>query len=43
MIILINDEPNILSAQVNNLLIFTNMNTNKLTFKYIKNKEDKNE
>ena len=40
MIILINDEPHILSGQVNNLLIFTNMYTNKLTFKYIENKEN---
>lgn len=41
MIILIKDQPYILSGQVNNLLIFTNMFTKKLTFKYIKEKENK--
>lgn len=41
MIILINNEPYILSGQVNNLLIFTNMYTNELTFKYIEEKETK--
>lgn len=39
MVILINNEPYILSGQVNNLLIFTNMFTNKLIFKYIESKE----
>lgn len=39
MIILINNEPYILSGQINNLLIFTNMFTNELTFKYIEEKE----
>lgn len=40
MIILINNEPYILSGQINNLLIFTNMYTKKLTFKYIEEKEN---
>ena len=41
MIILINNEPYVLSGQINNLLIFTNMFTNELTFKYIEEKENK--
>ena len=35
MNILINNEPYILTAQINNLLIYKNIFTNKLTFKYI--------